>query len=81
MRVAEIKMCYPGNNIAETKEVIDSLAVHANVPSVRYKAYLASNVYDNPEWFADKGIIKSDNEFFESVEVQLHERILGTRTD
>ena len=81
MMVAEIKMLYPGNNIAETKDVIDSLSVHANVPSVRYKAYLASNVCDNPEWFAKKGNIKSDGEFFDSVEAQLHERILSSRTD
>ena len=81
MRVAEVKMFFPGSDIATTKNVIDSLSVHANVLSVRYKAYLASNVCDNPEWFAKKGNIKSDGEFFDSVEAQLHERILSSRTN
>ena len=81
MRVAEIKMPYPGSNIAETKSVVDSLAIHANVPSIRYKAYLASNVCDNPEWFAKKVYVKSDDEFFESVDSQLHERILSSRAN
>jgi len=52
MRAAEVKMFFPGSDIATTKNVIDSLSVHANVLSVRYKAYLASNVCDNPGWFA-----------------------------
>jgi hypothetical protein len=81
MQVAELKILYPMTSIMEAKNVIDSLAIHANLPSVRYKAYLASNVCDNPEWFANKGNIKSDNEFFESVDAQLHERILGSRTN
>ncbi len=81
LEVAELRILYPGSTMAETKDVIDSLSVHANVPSIRYKAYLASNVCDNPEWFANKGNIKSDNEFFESVEAQLHETILDSRTN
>jgi hypothetical protein len=81
MQVAELRILYPGSNIAETKKVIDSLLVHATAPSVRYKAYLASNVCDNPEWFAGKGNVKSEDEFVESVDSQLHERILGSRTN
>lgn len=81
MRVAEIKVLCPGNNMAEIKGVIDSLSVHANVPSIRYKAYLASNVCDNPELFAKEGNITSEDEFFTSVDAELHERILGSRTN
>ena len=81
MRVAEIKMLCPGNNMAEIKGIIDSLSVHANVPSIRYKAYLASNVCDNPELFVKEGNINSEDEFFTSVDAELHERILGSRTN
>ena len=81
MRVAEIKMLCPESNIGEVKEVIDSLTVHANVPSIRYKAYLASNVCDNPELFAKTGSIISEDEFFKSVDAQLHETVLGSRTN
>jgi hypothetical protein len=81
MQVAKISMAYPGSKIAETKSVVDSLAIHANVASIRYKAYLASNVCDNPEWFAKKLTVKSEDEFFELVDSQLHERIFGSRTN
>lgn len=79
MEVAKLSMAYPGNDIAETKRVIDSLAIHAGTPSVRYMAYLASNVCQNPEWFAKKGIADSGTGFLEAVDEQLHERILGSR--
>jgi hypothetical protein len=81
MQVAKIKILYPGANVAETKNVIDSLSIHATIPSVRYKAYLASNVCDNPTWFAKRSNIEYENEFFESVAAQLQERILGSRTN
>ena len=81
MRVAELKMFYPRTDIGETKDVIDSLCIHANVPSVRYKAYLASNVCDNPELFAKVGDANSEDEFFDTVEAQLHKSIIGWRTN
>ena len=81
MRVAEVKMFFPGSDIATTKNVIDSLSVHANVLSVRYKAYLASNVCDNPGWFAKMENIQSEEKFFDLVAAQLHERILSSRTN
>jgi hypothetical protein len=81
MRAAEVKMFFPGSDIATTKNVIDSLSVHANVLSVRYKAYLASNVCDNPGWFAKMENIQSEEKFFDLVAAQLHERILSSRTN
>jgi hypothetical protein len=81
MRVAEVKIFCPGSDIAKTKDIIDSLSVHANVPSLRYKAYLASNVCDNPVWFAKVDNIKSEEKFFDIVAAQLQERIFGSRTD
>lgn len=81
MRVAEMKAMYPEVNVAAAKEIVDSLAIHANVPSIRYKAYLASSACDNPELFAKAGIANSEDEFFKSVDAQLHETVLGSRTN
>ena len=80
-QVAQIGIAYPGCTVGEARELIDSLMVHAGTPSVRYKAYLASSVCDNPGWFAKSANVESEKEFFESVETQLHQRIYSSRTD
>ncbi|HTY10245.1 MAG TPA: hypothetical protein VMF88_04135 [Bacteroidota bacterium] len=80
-QMAQIGILYPGCTVGEAREVVDSLMVHAGTPSVRYKAYLASNVFDNPAWFAGSVNVYSEKEFFESVETQLHQRIYSSRTD
>ncbi len=83
MQVAKIKMLHPDANIEEIKDVIDNLSIKGNAPSVRYKAYLASNVCDNPTWFAKKGYNSDEDvdEFFVSVAAQLQARVLGSRTN
>ena len=81
MQVAKIKIAYPAFDITEIKSVLDSLSINAKIPSVRYRAYLASNVCDNPTWFAKENSDADVNDFFVSVESQLQGRILGSRTD
>ena len=83
LQTAKIKMLYPTVNFDEMKKVTDSLIVSGKNPSVRYKAYLTSNVYDNPEWFAkrDRSNLEDDEQFFASIAAQLQERILGARAN
>jgi hypothetical protein len=83
MQVAKIKIAYRASDFAEVKNVIDSLSVNATNPSIRYKAYLASNVCDNPTWFPHKDYAghQDVNEFFESVAEQLQARVIGSRTN
>lgn len=83
MQIARVKMRAPGERIQEVKDVIDSLSLKGNEPSVRYRAYLASNVCDNPAWFVrgDPGSEEGVDEFFAAVEKQLQERVLSSRTD
>ena len=83
MQTAEIKMLYPSVNFDEIKSVTDSLAVNGSTPSIRYKAYLASNVLNNPGWFAKKAYSTDENpdQFFASIAGQLQELVLGSRTN
>ncbi len=83
MQVAKIKMIAPTARFEDVKNVIDSLSVYGDTPSVRYKAYLAANVCDNPTWFAKEGYNPEEDvdEFFGLVAVQLQERILGSRAN
>ena len=83
MQAAKIAMKYPNTPVGEMKNVIDSLAVNGRTASIRYKAYLAANVCDNPAWFA-KNIRYNEDDvdgFFVSVASQLHEIVLGSRTN
>ena len=83
MQTAKIKMLYPDASFEDIKNVDDSLTVNGNTPSIRYKAYLASNVLENPTWFAKKDhqSFEDPDHFFASVASQLQERILGSRTN
>ncbi len=83
MQVAKIKMIAPTARFEDVKNVIDSLSVRGDTPSVRYKAYLASNVCENPTWFAKKECsgYQDNDEFFAAVAAQLQERILGSRAN
>ncbi len=83
MQVAKIKMITPAARFEDVKNVIDSLSIYGDTPSVRYKAYLASNVCENPTWFAKKAYsgYQDNDEFFAAVAAQLQERILGSRAN
>ena len=83
MQIAKIKMRYPRADFADAKHVIDSLAVNSTSPSVRYKAYLTSNVCDDPKWFAmkDHAAYADNDEFFSSVWSHMQERALGSRAN
>ena len=82
-QTAKIKMLYPNADFADVKQVADSLTVNGKTPSIRYKAYLASNVFDNPTWFAKRAQknYEDGDEFFGAIAAQLQERILGSRTN
>ena len=83
MQAAKVKITLPTARYEDVKNVIDSLSVYGGTPSVRYKAYLASTVFENPTWFAKKAYegYQDDDEFFAAVAAQLQERTLGSRAN
>ena len=83
MQVAKVKIIFPATRFEDVKNVIDSLAVYGDTPSVRYKAYLTSAVYANPTLFAKDAYsgYQDNDEFFAAVAAQMQERVLGSRAN
>lgn len=52
--VVRMKMYLQDQNFCDLQPAISSLAVAGATPAIRYKAYLASLVLDNPSWFAEE---------------------------
>ena len=77
--IAKIKMFFPLTNIAEIRTVIDSLAITSSSDTLRYKAYLTSNICTDPEWFSTE---KSMNtleldQFYKTAAQRLQNKMLG----
>ena len=76
-----LKIAQPGVEVPDIKEEIDRLAVEGASPVVRYKASLAKQVYENPEWFT--WLVREDfitaEEAFTAVARQLERTLLAAR--
>jgi hypothetical protein len=83
MQVAKLRMIAPTTRLEDVKNIIDSLAVYGDTPSIRYKAYLAGTVFENPTWFSKKAYsgYQDHDEFFAAVSAQLQEKVLGSRAN
>lgn len=78
--VVLMKLYVPEKEFDGVREKIGSLSVNGCNPTIRYKAYLASLVYDDPELFAqERGQSFSDPEaLFNSVSNRLQVTLLGS---
>jgi hypothetical protein len=52
--VVRMKMYMQAEDFSDIKPAIDWLAVGGRTPAIRYKAYLAALVIENPNWFKDE---------------------------
>ena len=52
--VVRMKMYLKDQSFCDLRAIMNSLAVYGPTPAIRYKAYLASLVLDNPAWFAEE---------------------------
>jgi hypothetical protein len=82
MLISKIKMDFPETNVAEVRTVIDSLALASPSGTLRYKAYLASNICANPEWFLmENTILQIEAEiFFIAASQRLQNKLLQTNS-
>lgn len=79
---AKIKIKFPETKIAELQTVIDSIALIGSSNVLRYKAYLASNICADPEWFSKENIfLQPESEiFFISASQRLQDKLLQTNS-
>lgn len=79
---AQMKMKYPAADVTTLQEVLNAIATTHKSGSVRYKAYIASNICSDPTWFSnEQSIADADQEnFFRAASQRLHQRLLTTNT-
>jgi hypothetical protein len=77
----QMKLYVPEKGFDVLHQKINSLSVNGCNPAIRYKAYLASLVYDDPELFTQEQGRKFENaeELFNSVSARLQIALLGAR--
>ncbi len=70
---------YPGTPTAELKKLIDGIRQTHPSGTVRYKAYIASTVCENPEWFAADERLNTAEEpaFFRAASEKIREHYLS----
>ncbi len=76
-----MKLFVPEVNCPGLHQQISSLAVFGRTPSIRYKAYLASLVFDSPQLFKEEGArqYKDTEDLFNAVAGRLQVALLGTQ--
>lgn len=81
--IAKIKLAYPETNVADVQAVVDSIVIAGSSSTLRYKAYLTSNICADPEWFSAETIlpITTVDEFFLSASQRLQNKLLGLYTN
>ena len=77
--VAKVKLFAPSADVAELQEVLDELSVTHPSATVRYKAYIASNICSDPEWFAkENSVVTADeDQFFIKAARRLQQKLFG----
>jgi len=79
---AQMKMKYPGADVTVLQDMLNTIATNNRSGCVRYKAYIASNICSDPEWFSnEENVVNADQEnFFRAASQRLHQRLLTTNT-
>ena len=79
-RIAKMKLQIPTANTEELQKQLNRLSFAHPSATVRYKAYIASNICADPEWFAmEKSLVDVDeHEFFVHAAQRLQQRVFGS---
>jgi hypothetical protein len=77
---AQMKMKYPKADVTALQDVLNAIATNHRSGCVRYKAYIASNICSDPEWFSkEESVVAADQEnFFRAASHRLHQRLYTT---
>jgi|WetSurMetagenome_2_1015567.scaffolds.fasta_scaffold441144_2 hypothetical protein len=77
--VTHMRIMLPQEDMSEIESRIEWIAVHGSTAVIRYKAYLASMVFDNPAEYAARvtSAFESSDEFFGSIATGVHDKLFG----
>jgi hypothetical protein len=76
---AKIKLRIPSTDIEEIEKMLTELSEEHFSPVVRYEAYIALQICNDPEWFAeDTHVTTAENEqFFIAAANRLQQKLFG----
>jgi len=77
--IARIKLRIPSTDVTRLQAELDEISITHPSPAVRYKAYIASNICSDPEWYAQETRIvgADENQFFIIAANRLHQKLFG----
>jgi len=77
--ITRLKLAQPCCSSEAIKEKLEDLSVHGNTPAIRFKAALASIVFDHPEMFVEEGQLEytTGEEMFSSIAHRLERTVLA----
>ena len=81
-RIAKMKLQVPDANTDELREELNHVSVRHQSPVVRFKAYIAACICNDPEWFAQDRILAEadgDRIFIYAIE-RLEQKVFSTTT-
>ena len=75
------KLALPDGKFEAIREKLGSLAVHGRTPAIRYKAYLAGLVLENPELFAgaECALFSTTDQLFASLSTRVQKQLLSVQ--
>ncbi len=78
-QVIRFRILYPGRDMTVLHRTIDDLTITGSTPEVRYMAYLAGAVFDNPGLIADGQRVKDlgNEHLFALIADRLQETLIG----
>jgi hypothetical protein len=76
---AQIKMRYSAEDVSELVEVMDELWQKHPEGKVRYKAYIAKSICENPDWYSNNTTLAAagDDTFFYIASDQMRNQLLS----
>ena len=77
---AQMKMRHPEADVSELVTVMNSIWKKNLSGTIRYKAYLAMSICENPVWFSNLGAFReaNDENFFYTASNVLQEHLLSS---
>jgi hypothetical protein len=77
---AKLRLACPERDLRDLHAKISELALHGMTPAIRYKAYLASYVFDQPGFLSQerRTEYRDDKELFTAIASRLQKRLIGS---
>ena len=77
--ITRLKLAQPCCSSDAIREKLEELSVRGNTPAIRYKAALASIVFEHPEMFVEEGGVEytTGEEMFSSIAHKLERTVLA----